>query len=117
MAAATSASGRAAANSGSPAANSSARRSTSGISIDISEPHNLRTGEICPCDAARNEYYVSQGNDIPRCTHEGQCVTHCTGPCTVLDPYRNSKARIPAHEAQFTFTARFVLGAVFAVST
>jgi len=30
------------------------------VSLDISEPHNFANWEICSCDAARNEYYVSK---------------------------------------------------------
>src|SRR5882757_10613780 len=78
MAAATAASGRAAANSGSLAANSAARRSWSTwISLDISEPHNFANWEICSCDAARNEYYVSKGNDIPIERGLQREIRHC----------------------------------------
>src|SRR5258708_38619878 len=78
MAAATAASGRAAANSGSLAANSAARRSWSTwISLDISQPQNFANWGISSCDAARNEYYVSKGNDIPIQRGLQREVRHC----------------------------------------
>src|SRR5271156_2180137 len=96
MAAATAASGRAAANSGSLAANSAARRSwSSRISLDISEPHNFANWEICSCDAARNEYYVSKGNDIPVEHGLQREIRHCDRRRDIVPSVTSVTAELP----------------------
>jgi hypothetical protein len=65
-----------------------------GLTRHIGASH-FANWEICSCDAARNEYYVSKGNDIPIGRGLHREIRHWCSParCRTVCHIRNRKSR------------------------
>jgi hypothetical protein len=61
----------------------------------MSEPHNFANWEICSCDAARNEYYVSKGNDIPIERGLQREIRHCDRRQDIAPSVTSVTAELP----------------------